>query len=313
MAAVGGAEAAGHGGARGAAGTRGEAGTLSAAGTWGEAGTLSAAGTWGAAGLFTAVAFVGGGVLGAVQPGTGVPTEVVQLTQFGPALGVGAVALHRWRRTRELLRGGGARGLRRVPAVLGSAVLIVALTVLGYGWATGGVGFAPQGALHHPFALIAVAQLVGACGEEIGWRCFLQPLLRTRLGAVASSVVVGVVWGAWHVPVFAQDPAYAAGFLLATVTMSVVLGLALDGTGGRYRLLLAGGFHTLVNLGLLLFMDEESGAVLPMTCFGLSCLLVALVRTARHRTPTPKRAPAEAPAEAPAPTTTSAPTTLRGT
>ncbi|MCX5378705.1 CPBP family intramembrane glutamic endopeptidase [Streptomyces sp. NBC_00091] len=240
-------------------------------------------GMWGAAGVFTAVAFVAAGALGAIQPGTGVPTEVVQLTQFGPALGVGVVALYRWKWTRELLRGGGERqAAGRALALLGAAGLIVALTVLAYGLASGSAGLTPPGALHHPLVLIAAAQLVGACAEEIGWRCFLQPLLRTRLGTLAASVTVGLVWGVWHVPVFAQAPAYAAGFLLATVAMSVVLGVALEGTGGAYRLLLAGGFHTLVNLGLLLFMDEESGAVLPMLCFGLSCLVVALAWAARR-------------------------------
>nr|WSX50042.1 CPBP family intramembrane metalloprotease [Streptomyces sp. NBC_00974] len=262
-------------------------------------------GVWGAVGVFTAVAFVAAGVLGAVQPATGVPAEVVQLTQFGPAAGVGAVALYRWRRTRELLRGGGVRRTGgRAAALLGTAALTVALTVLAYGTLSGGVGFTPPGPLHHPFPLIAAAQLVGACGEEIGWRCFLQPLLRTRFGTVPSSVMVGLLWGAWHVPVFAQAPAYAAGFLVATVAMSVVLGVALDGTGGPYRLLLAGGFHTLVNLGLLLFMDEESGAVLPMVCFGLSCLVVALAWAGRH---------AAAPAPAPAAEAAAAPTTLHGT
>ncbi|MBT2405762.1 MULTISPECIES: CPBP family intramembrane glutamic endopeptidase [unclassified Streptomyces] len=265
-------------------------------------------GVWGAAGVFTAVAFVAAGALGAVQPGTGVPAEVVQLTQFGPAVGVGAVALHRWRRTRELLRGGVGRSPRRAVAILGTAALIVALTVLVHGVASGGAGFTPPGALHHPFVLIAAAQLVGACGEEIGWRCFLQPLLRARFGALVSSVTVGAVWGAWHVPVFAQGPACAAGFLVATVAMSVVLGVALDGTGGPYRLLLAGGFHTLVNLGLLLFMDEESGAVLPMLCFGLSCLVVALAWAGRHAS-APAAAPVPAAAAAPVP----APTTLHGT
>lgn len=191
-------------------------------------------------------------------------------------------------------------------ALLGSAALIVALTVGAYGTLRGGVGSTPPGALHHPFALIAMAQLAGACGEEIGWRCFLQPLLRTRFGTLASSVTVGVVWGAWHVPVFAQAPAYAAGFLVATVAMSVVLGVALDRTGGPYRLLLAGGFHTLVNLGLLLFLDEESGAVTPMLCFGLSCLVVALAWVRGRR-----RASAVAPA--PASETAPAPTTLHGT
>ncbi|MFE2166572.1 CPBP family intramembrane glutamic endopeptidase [Streptomyces sp. NPDC059447] len=114
-----------------------------------------------------------------------------------------------------------------------------------------------------------VAQLVGACGEEVGWRCFLQPLLRTRLGTIAASVTVGVLWGAWHVQVFAQAPAYAVGFLTATVAMSVVLGIALDGLGGWRRLLYAGGFHALVNLGLLLSWTRSPEPSCP--CSALGC------------------------------------------
>ncbi|MFF4845841.1 CPBP family intramembrane glutamic endopeptidase [Streptomyces collinus] len=236
-------------------------------------------GVWGTVVVYSVVACVAAGALGAVQPATGIPEEVVQLTQFGPALAVGVAALYRRRRTRELLRG--AAGAGSVPRSLGGAVLlgaaglIVALCVLGYYAVRGEVPFTSPGSLQHAFTLIVVAQLVGACGEEVGWRCFLQPLLRSRLGTVASSVVVGALWGAWHVQVFAQAPLYAAGFLVATVAMSVVLGVTLEGTGGWRRLLLAGGFHALVNIGLLLFLDEESGAVLPMVCFGLSCLAVA--------------------------------------
>ncbi|MFJ8162196.1 CPBP family intramembrane glutamic endopeptidase [Streptomyces sp. NPDC096136] len=264
------------------------------------------AGVWAVGGVFTAVAFVAAGALGAAQPRTGIPEEVVQLTQFGPALAVGAVAVFRRRRTRELLRDAAATAAGARPLggalLLGAAGLIVALSVLGCYAVGGEAGFTPPGSLHHSFALIAVAQLVGACGEEVGWRCFLQPLLRTRLGVLASSVTVGVLWGAWHVPVFAQAPAYAAGFLVATTAMSVLLGIALDGVGGWRRLLLAGGFHTLVNLGLLLFLDEESGAVPPMLCFGLSCLVVAASAAAPgagRRAPEPAAAPG--------------PTTLHGT
>ncbi|WP_078861329.1 CPBP family intramembrane glutamic endopeptidase [Streptomyces sp. NRRL F-2747] len=238
-------------------------------------------GVWGTVGVFTVVASLAAGTLGAVQPATGIPQEVVQLTQFGPALAVGAVALYRRRQTRELLRG--AAGSGAGPRPLGGAVLfaaaglIVLLCVLGYYAVRGEAPFTSPGSLQQPFTLIVVAQLVGACGEEVGWRCFLQPLLRTRLGTVAASVTVGMLWGVWHVQVFAQAPAYAAGFLVATVAMSVVLGIALDGLGGWRRLLYAGGFHALVNLGLLLFLDEESGAVPPMLCFGLSCLVVAVL------------------------------------
>ncbi|MGW7439403.1 CPBP family glutamic-type intramembrane protease [Streptomyces sp. NPDC054849] len=95
----------------------------------------------------------------------------------------------------------------------------------------------------------------------------------TRFGPLTSCVLVGMVWGLWHVPVLAQEPAYAAGFLTATVAMSVILGLALERVRSN-RLLLAGGFHTLVNLGMLFVTDETSPAAAPMMILGA---------TAQHR------------------------------
>lgn len=231
-------------------------------------------------GVFLGVAFVAAGVFGAVQPETGVPPEVVQLTQFGPAAGVLVVALVWPSRIRARLAGAlpGAPydpgAARTGVLLLLTAPLIIALAAGGYAWWSGDAVFTDPRTLEHSFALIVAAQLVGACGEEIGWRCLLQPMLAERFGPLAASVLVGAVWGVWHVGVFAQAPAYAAGFLTATVAMSVVLGLALERMRSG-RLLLAGGFHALVNLGMLLFMDEESGAVAPMVLFGLACLVAA--------------------------------------
>ncbi|MFF0750695.1 CPBP family intramembrane glutamic endopeptidase [Streptomyces sp. NPDC004267] len=228
-------------------------------------------------GVFLAVAFMAAGALGAVQPATGIPDEVVQLTQFGPAAGVLTVALLWPRRIRARLAGTLTAPVRTGPAVwlLLTAPLIIALAAGAYGLAHGDAVVTDPRSLGHPFALIVVAQLVGACGEEIGWRCWLQPLLSGRFGPLTASVVVGLLWGVWHVQVFAQAPAYAAGFLVATVAMSVVLGLGLERIRAG-RLALAGGFHTLVNLGMLLFMDEESGAVPPMLLFGGACVLAAV-------------------------------------
>lgn len=232
--------------------------------------------------LFLAVAFPAAGALGALQPVTGIPGEVLQLTQFGPALGVGLAAVLWPGRVREVLAGSGAgRSGRGVPLLV-TAPLIIAVSVGAYAALTGDPRFTRPGA---PFLLIAVAQLIGACGEEIGWRCFLQPLLRTRFGPLAASVAVGVAWGVWHVQVFAQHPLYAGAFMMGAVSMSVVMGWALEGVRAA-RLLLAAGFHALINLGMLLFMDEESGAVLPMVLFGASCLAAAGLWTwARVRRP----------------------------
>ncbi|MFE2350803.1 CPBP family intramembrane glutamic endopeptidase [Kitasatospora cineracea] len=245
-------------------------------------------GKWiGPTGVFLVVAFVAAGALGAVQPATGLPEEVLQLTQFGPALGVAAVAGWRPGQVRRLLAGHGGRGAGPAGlAVLLSAVAVTAVAVAGAALCGVPVAVRDPGSLAAPFGVVAAAQLLGACGEEVGWRCLLQPLLRERFGPWASSVAVGLAWGCWHVGVFTRSPAYAAGFLAATVAMSVLLGFAWERVG-RWRLPVAGGFHALVNLGLLLFLDQESGATGPVLLFGAACVLVALpwVLTARRTGP----------------------------
>ncbi|MEU7017674.1 CPBP family intramembrane glutamic endopeptidase [Streptomyces sp. NPDC046385] len=244
------------------------------------------------AGVFLGVAFVAAGVFGAVQPATGIPPEVVQLTQFGPAVAVLALAVLWPARIRRRLTGtprADTRGARAgAPAgwLLLTAPLITALSAGAYALVHAGPVFTDPRALSHPFLLVALAQWVGACGEELGWRCLLQPLLRTRFGPLTASVLVGLVWGVWHVGVFTRPPAYAAGFLAATVAMSVVLGLALERIR-KGRLLLTGGFHALVNLGMLLFMDEESGAVVPMLLFGAASLAAAALWAVRAGARTP--------------------------
>ena len=49
-----------------------------------------------------------------------------------------------------------------------------------------------------------VTALVGGIGEELGWRGFLQPVLERRFGRFLATVLVGLVWAFWHLPVNTQ-------------------------------------------------------------------------------------------------------------
>lgn len=38
-------------------------------------------------------------------------------------------------------------------------------------------------------------------GEEYGWRFYLQPILQKKLGKRKGVIVLGIIWGIWHLPV----------------------------------------------------------------------------------------------------------------
>ena len=61
----------------------------------------------------------------------------------------------------------------------------------------------------------------GAFAEELGWRGYVLPRLQNNLNALLSSIVVGIFWGAWHIPllIYFGDLGATdfAGYLLAVV------------------------------------------------------------------------------------------------
>jgi membrane protease YdiL (CAAX protease family) len=62
-----------------------------------------------------------------------------------------------------------------------------------------------------PLLLGLVGGLAVAIFEELGWTGFAMPRFLTRHGVLTTGLIMGVLWGVWHLPLFAGNAASAAG------------------------------------------------------------------------------------------------------
>lgn len=89
--------------------------------------------------------------------------------------------------------------------------------------------------------------LGGGFGEEFGWRGFLQPELEKAISPLTASMVVGVVWTAWHLPLrlVGGDIGHPVVFSATLLGYSVILAWIYHASGGS--VLWAAVFHGWVN------------------------------------------------------------------
>ena len=104
-----------------------------------------------------------------------------------------------------------------------------------------------------PLSLIGM--LIGAVGEEIGWRGFLQPNLERKYSVLVSSIITGLMWGLWHIGHYKNGVLFMIGFLLFTVSASVIIRRILGRTNNNLTIPVL--FHFSINIGFVIFYKNS--------------------------------------------------------
>jgi membrane protease YdiL (CAAX protease family) len=131
--------------------------------------------------------------------------------------------------------------------------------------------------LHSILPAVIIGILIGAVGEEIGWRGFLQPLLQKKHTILIASIIVGIIWGLWHIGHYKNGIFFMIGFLLFTISASIIIAWLLRET--QFNIIIAAVFHIAINLGFVVFFKNSLTDYKLMVINGIVWLTPAIVLT----------------------------------
>ena len=115
--------------------------------------------------------------------------------------------------------------------------------------------------------MMFVTFFVCALGEELGWSGYVIDPLQDRRSALQASVLLGLVWAAWHlVPLIQADrsPEWIGWWSLYTAASRILMTWLYNNTGKS--VFAAALYHDMSNLSWQLFPDPRFP--LGTTCCG---------------------------------------------
>lgn len=100
---------------------------------------------------------------------------------------------------------------------------------------------------------------VGAVAEETGYMGYAIDPMQERFGALAASILIGILWAVWHYPSIIQQGhslTWIAWGTLGTVAVRVLIVWIYNNAGKSLFASIL--FHTLMNVGRPLFPKDET-------------------------------------------------------
>ena len=109
----------------------------------------------------------------------------------------------------------------------------------------------------------------GPVGEEFGWRGYVLPKLQNKYGPLAASLMIGTIWGIWHLPSFfasqgvvgaiaaALGMVFLVPYVLGTIANSVFMTWMYNKS--KASALIAGViWHAAINFWAPVFLSDSS-------------------------------------------------------
>lgn len=207
--------------------------------------------------------------------------EWIVVATFGPT--VAALAVHR-------MTTGDYRAFRIVPSwprTIGATTLGIALVLLAYVVLPGILAADPRRLHWSVFVSAAVFDystlLGGPLGEEPGWRGYALPRLQATLGPVRSSLLLGLLWTGWHLPLFLypgwiSSPLWTYVLFLVGQSLLLTYGTNLANSGVVVPIAMHAAFNRVPKFLGGLFVDTTPSTPIPFDLLMALCgLAIALV------------------------------------
>lgn len=125
-----------------------------------------------------------------------------------------------------------------------------------------------------------IPMIIGGGLEEIGWRGLLQPELQKKYSVVISTLIVGVIWGAWHIPFFKVPGSHQSSmnylwFFVFAIALSFSLSAIFNATKSIFLCTI---FHALVNSFWDVYVPDYS-KIISAFCMLAFSIIVSFVIT----------------------------------
>lgn len=212
-------------------------------------------------------------------------THLMKMGTFGPTFAA-LILIIRGRGKSGLIKLGQKLTLWRVSwgwyafVFLGPPLIMLGAVQI-YTWMGGaGLTYNDPGQWYLTIPIFFFVLFTSVLGEEIGWRGFALPGLLEKHNALAASLILGVIWGLWHLPLFwmagdfhREIPFFP--FLLQCTASAVIYSWLYVNTRGS--LLIAHLFHAVSNTaaGLLPVLPGDTGGSLQPFYLTVGLLVLA--------------------------------------